>query len=204
MSEQARADEQAERGSPAEAPTGGQPEPVSDPMDRTVDEDLEESDEPRSVEALEAELEALREQSLRAKADYQNLKRRTQNDYEAGLKRTLQPLIDELLLVLDYLELALASPTTTDEARNLATGVEMTRVKLLQALESIEVHPIPAGGTFDPRLHDAAASRVEADAQPGTILATTRKGYTWRELVLRPAQVVVAAAPEADAAEERS
>lgn len=209
MNEQAEADEQAAEGeSLLEASAGEQPRPdpgsdSMDPLDRTLDEDLDESDEPRSVEALEAELQALREQSLRAKADYQNLKRRTQSDYEAGLKRTLQPLIDELLLVLDYLELALASPTTTDEARNLATGVEMTRVKLLQALESIEVHPIPAGGTFDPRLHDATASRAEADAEPGTILATTRKGYTWRELVLRPAQVVVAAAPETDAAGER-
>lgn len=178
-------------------------ESMNDPMDTTVDEDLDENDEPRTVEALEAELETLREQSLRAKADYQNLKRRTQSDYEAGLKRTLQPLIDELLLVLDYLELALASPTTTDEARNLATGVEMTRVKLLQALESIEVYAIPAGGSFDPRLHDATASRVEPGAEPGTILSTTRKGYTWREQVLRPAQVVVAAASGADAAPER-
>jgi len=152
----------------------------------------------KRIQELETEVEALREQGKRAQADYQNLRRRSRIEHEVGLKRTLEPLLHELFLVLDYLELALASPATTEETRNLATGVEMTRVKLLQALESVDVHPVPSEGIFDPLLHDAAETRTEPGAKPGTILETTRKGYTWKEQVLRPAQVVVAAAPEPD------
>lgn len=155
------------------------------------------------LQALEAEVESLREKWLRAQADYQNLRRRGQSDYEAGLKQTLTPLLDELLLVLDFLELALASPTTTPEAKNLATGVEMTRVKLLQALESVEVYPITTEGIFDPKLHDASESRLDPGAAPGTILETKRRGYTWKELVLRPAQVVVATGGDDESAEEK-
>ena len=152
--------------------------------------------------SLEAEVELLRDKVMRAQADYQNLRRRSSAEYETGIKRTLQPLLEELLFVLDYLELALASPTTTDEAKNLAVGVEMTRTKLFQALEKVEVFPIVAEGVFDPKLHDASETRVAPDAEPGTILETTRRGYTWKELVLRPAQVIVAASEEAEASEE--
>ena len=155
-------------------------------------------DEPEQADTrpqseLEADLEALREQVMRAQADYQNLKRRVQSDYEAGLKRTLRPLVDELLLVLDFLELALASPAGTPDARNLATGVELTRAKLLQALEGIDVRPLVVGERFDPALHEATETRNVESSEPGTILAVKRKGYTWKEQVIRPAQVVVAA-----------
>lgn len=169
-------------------------------MARPTDEETDAREEPEQAQAraqdLEPELEALREQVLRAQADYQNLKRRAQSDYEAGIKRTLRPLVDELLLVLDFLELALASPATTPEARNLALGVEMTRTKLLQALEQVEVQPLVVGQRFDPALHEATETRAAPEVEPGTILAVKRKGFTWKEQVLRPAQVVVAAEPD--------
>ncbi len=165
-------------------------------LERSGEDAREAADERGTAEAadvVESELAALREQVLRAQADYQNLRRRTQHDYEAGLRRTLRPLIDELLLVLDFLELALSSPTTNDESRNLAAGVRMTQAKLVQALEAIDVRPIALGERFDPLLAEATETRAEPGAAPGTVLAVTRKGYTWKEQVLRPAQVVVAA-----------
>jgi len=190
--------------------TQGTDEPET--SDRALDAEGEVSEAPRDEAPLEAsrepsvqdgdELDALRDANaelqaslLRAKADYQNLRRRSQSDYELGLKRTLEPLLHELLLVLDYLELALASPTTSDDAKNLAMGVDMTHKKLLDALGASEVAPIPTDGPFDPALHEAVETRADGDAQPGTLLETVRRGYTWREVVLRPARVVVAADP---------
>ncbi|MEW6072596.1 MAG: nucleotide exchange factor GrpE [Planctomycetota bacterium] len=146
------------------------------------------------AERLEAESAELRDRLLRAQADFQNLRRRAALDCEAGLQRALQPLFADLLLVLDYLDLALAAPATTEEAKNLALGVEMTRLKLLQSLEQAEVRPIAAEGIFDPALHEAAGTRVEPGAVPGTVIETVRRGYRWRESVLRHAQVIVAAA----------
>ena len=149
------------------------------------------------LEARCAELEA---QALRASADYQNLRRRSLTDQELGLKRSMQPLLEELLFVLDFLDMALASPAEHQETVNLLMGVQMTRTRFAAALENSDVEEIPTDGVFDPTVHDATDTRVEERAEPGTILSTTRKGYTWQGRVLRPAQVVVAA--DAGAAEE--
>lgn len=152
----------------------------------------------RRVLELEAEAEELRARVVRAQADYQNLRRRAQADLEAGVRRAVLPLLQELLLVVDYLDLALAVPPTTEEARNLARGVELTRTKLVQALEQAEVHPTPLpppGGAFAPELHEATGTEPRADLAPGTVVRTVRPGYTWRGSVLRHAHVIVAAAP---------
>ena len=148
---------------------------------------------------LEAECEELRARAMRAQADYQNLRRRAQSDLEAGVRRAVMPLLEELLLVADYLDLALAVTPVSEEAKNLAVGVEMTRGKLLQALEREEVRPIRAQGLFDPELHEATGTEPRSDVPAGTVLRTVRPGYTWRGSVLRHAHVIVAAAPDQDA-----
>ena len=152
-------------------------------------------DSPPRASELEARCADMEARWLRAQADYQNLRRRTQQELDSALFRTLQPLLDELLLVMDYLDMALAAPATNAESKALAAGVELTRSKLSQALELVDVRTVPTGGTFDPALHEAGESRASADKPPGTILATTRPGYTWQGRILRPARVVVAAAP---------
>lgn len=146
------------------------------------------------IAELESRCEDLEARWLRAQADYQNTRRRAQQELEGELLRTMQPLLDELLLVGDFLDMALSAPTTTPEARNLAAGVQMTRAKLTQALESVDVRPIDTTGTFDPTRHEAAETRAAEGAAPGSILATLRGGYTWQGRILRPARVVVAAA----------
>lgn len=149
---------------------------------------------------LEARCADLEARWLRAQADYQNVRRRAQQELDSALLQTLQPLLDELLLVVDYLDLALAAPITSTETKALAAGVEMTRSKLAQALELVDVRTIPTSGNFDPALHEAGESRVSADKPPGTILGTSRPGYTWQGRILRPARVVVAAAPQGSTA----
>lgn len=171
-------------------------QPSSGPQAREADASV---DSPPCASELEARCADLEARWLRAQADYQNLRRRAQQELDSALFRTLQPLLDELLLVMDYLDMALAAPTTTAETKALAAGVELTRSKLAQALELVDVRMVPTSGSFDPALHEAGESRATADQPPGTILATTRPGYTWQGRILRPARVVVAAAP-ADAA----
>ena len=142
---------------------------------------------------LEAEVAEFQTLCLRAQADYKNLKRRSLVDLESGLQRHMQPLLEDLLLVLDFLDMALASPAKEPETKNLILGVQMTRTKFVQALEASNVQEIATEGAFDPSVHDATETRVDEDAAPGTILSTVRRGYTWQGRVLRPAQVVVAA-----------
>ncbi len=128
----------------------------------------------------------------RAAADYKNLQRRTRDDVEATVRRTMMPLLENLLLVLDHLDLALTTEVESDDAVALAQGVRLTRDQFLQGLQQDGVESIPEGGAFDPSLHEAVAAVEDDEAEEGAVLETVRRGYTWRGLVLRHAHVKVA------------
>jgi molecular chaperone GrpE len=151
------------------------------------------SDEPYDMEDLCRERDELRDKWARAQADYANLRRRTQADIEAAVRRSQQGLLDGLLLAIDHLELALATPATSEETKNLALGVRLTRDQMLQSLEREGVRPVPPAETFDPRLHEAVATVESTELAPGTILEVLRPGYIWGDVVLRPAHVKVVA-----------
>ena len=132
----------------------------------------------------------------RAAADYQNLRRRLQGDLESAIARQKTGILADLLLVLDYLDMALATPVATEEGRNLHAGVEATRTALSAVLEREGATPIPDTGTFDPAIHDCV-ERVEVEGvEPGTIVEVLRRGYRLEGRILRPAQVKVAGASE--------
>lgn len=131
----------------------------------------------------------------RAQADYQNLKRRSLADIEAATLRGQRPLLENILLVLDHLEMALAMPCSGEEAKNLLVGVQMTRDQMMTVLQDQEVERISTEGAFDPALHQAMSTIETTDAEPGTILETVRSGWTHKGQVLRFAQVRVASEP---------
>jgi molecular chaperone GrpE len=163
----------------------------------------EPSDTQTSRDPRVADAETKRDEYLaalqRSQADYQNLRRRLQSDIDTAVGRAKNPLLQDLLLVLDYLDMALAAPVTSAEGRNLHAGVEMTKGQLVRALEREGVKAIAETGAFDAALHDAVESVATDAAAPNTILSTLRKGYTQNGVVLRPAQVKVAVAPTARA-----
>lgn len=154
------------------------------------------ADSAQADEARLTEVTAQRDEYLtalqRSQADYQNLRRRLQSDIDAATSRSKGPLLQDLLLVLDYLDMALASPCTTSEGKNLLAGVEMTKGQLVRALEREGVKQVPETGMFDSAVHQAVERTETSDAAPNTILATLRRGYTHNGTVLRPAQVKVA------------
>jgi len=157
-------------------------------------------DEPQDLQPDEGELAkacAERDEYLaswqRAQADYQNLRRRIGSDTEAAVARSKQALLTELLLVLDYLEMALAAPCASAEGKNLHAGVEMTRQQLWTVLAREGVKLVPETGRYDAAVHQAVERVETADEAEGTILATLRRGYTLGSQILRPAHVRVAA-----------
>lgn len=165
-------------------------EPADIPSDAT--DPLQESSGAPEYDALRAERDEYLQQWKRAQADYQNLRRRNQLDFETAQRRGFERLFGNLLLVLDSLDMALAAPASSEDARALAAGVRLTRDQLLAALEAEELRPMNEGGAFDPALHQAVAEEA-APGEAGRILATLRRGYTWKGAVLRPAQVRVSA-----------
>jgi len=168
-------------------------------MKNRKDESPAEADEPVDVPAGDVDVaEVVRERDeylaswKRATADYQNLRRRLQSDIDSAVALRKAGLFADLLLVLDYLDMALATPVTTAEAKNLHAGVEATRTALLGALEREGVRPLPEGGRFDPAVHACVAREDALEREPGEILETLRRGYTLEGRILRPAQVRVA------------
>ena len=150
------------------------------------------------LEAVQRERDEYLASWKRAAADYQNLRRRLQSDLESATARQKTGILGDLLLVLDYLDMALATPVKTEEGRNLHTGVEATRTALYSVLEREGVRPIPDGGKFDPAVHDCV-ERVPADGvEPGTIVGILRRGYLLEGKILRPAQVKVAGSDETE------
>ena len=114
-------------------------------------------------------------------------------DIDQAVRRAQAPFLENVLLVLDHLEMALATEAKSTETKSLMSGVKLTRDQLLQALEREEVRPIPTSGPFDPAVHQAVGTVEGGDLAPGTIAAVVRSGWTHRGQVLRPAQVKVAA-----------
>lgn len=135
----------------------------------------------------------------RAQADFQNLRRRTLADIDAAVRRSQQSLLEGILLSIDQLELALGAPHSGPEVAAFVRGVEMTRSELLRTLAQAGVKPLELepGRRFDPALHQAVATVAVARGEPGTIVEVVRRGYSWGDVVLRPAQVIVAGAAEA-------
>jgi molecular chaperone GrpE len=132
----------------------------------------------------------------RALADYQNLRRRLAADVEDATKRGKKALVTDLLLVLDYLDMALSAPATNPETQGLRAGVEMTRQQLWGALQREGESLVRETGAFDATWHDCVERVETTDAADGHILSVMRRGYAWNGTVLRPAQVRVAAAPQ--------
>ena len=127
----------------------------------------------------------------RALADYKNLNRRSLETINSAVRNARTELLAELLLVIDYLDMALLAECTTEEARNLHFGVSLTRDQMLGVLERFEVTPISDLDSFDPALHQAVAKIEDPEREEGTIVEVKRKGYMIGDKVLRHADVHV-------------
>jgi molecular chaperone GrpE len=150
--------------------------------------------------AATAELDELRsknieltEQYLRAQAEMQNIRRRTDDEMSKARKFAIESFAESLLPVTDSLEAGLAHKDATPE--QIREGAEATLRQLRAALERnkvIEIAPA-AGAKFDPHQHQAISVVPAPGQDPNTVVAVLQKGYLIAERVLRPALVTVTA-----------
>lgn len=182
-----------------EQPEGDDPEAELQEAQLVDDEDAEgEGVAEDELTKLTRERAEYLEAWTRARADYQNLRRRLQSDIDSSVGRAKESMLLELLLVLDFMDMALAAPVESQEAQNLKYGVEMTRNQMMTLLEREGVSLVPPSGAFDPTVHEAIEVVPHAEVEPGEIVETARKGYRIGNRTLRAAHVRVAGDPEAE------
>jgi molecular chaperone GrpE len=178
---------------PADAPDADNDVPSCDEASGDAPADLASS---MDVEALIAERDELRDQLLRARAEFDNYRKRVARDAEQTRLRAAESLLRDLLPVADNLELALQHAGDGEAA--LAEGIRMVVRQFHDVLRKAGVEPIPAvGEAFDPTVHEAVMQMPSADVAPNSIAQEFQKGYRLGEYVLRPSKVVVSTgAPE--------
>jgi molecular chaperone GrpE len=149
------------------------------------------------VEAMAAEIAALKEQVLRFAAEAENTKRRAEREVNDTRAYAITKFARDLLGVADNFDRALAAaPAQADEAvTNFVTGVEMTAKSLLTAFENNGLTKIdpPKGERFDPHKHEAMMEQAADDVAPGGVIQVLQPGYELLGRLVRPARVVVAA-----------
>lgn len=153
------------------------------------------------IETLRRKAEDNWSQYLRAVAEIDNLRKRNARELENARKYGAEKLAQALLPVRDSIEAALASADTVD-VKTLLEGERATLRLLDEALALAEIREIdPQGEAFDPTKHEAMTLQQTSEVPPDNVVMVIQKGYELKDRLLRPARVVVSAAP-ADGGQE--
>ena len=152
------------------------------------------------IAQLEAELAqsqtGVRDAQLRAQAEIENVRRRTEMDIEKAHKFALEKFANELLPVIDSLERALELANKEDEkSASMVEGIELTLKSLLGAVRKFGVEVVGETGVpFNPEVHQAMSMMESEDIEPNHVMMVMQRGYTLNGRLLRPAMVAVAKA----------
>ena len=152
--------------------------------------------EEETLESLRAQLDEERTRAQayyqnwqRATADFQNYKRRTEEEKQKNALYANLALVLNMLPIADDLERALANLDVKLAGLQWVEGVRQIARKFQGALEASGVKEIAAEGQeFDPKVHEAIA---EGDGEAGKVVSVVQKGYTMGDRVIRPALVIV-------------
>lgn len=141
----------------------------------------------------EATVKDQKDSVLRAKADIENMRRRTEQEIEKARKFALERFAGELLPVIDNLERAIESGDKENEAvKPMLEGVELTLKTMSDTVAKFGLKEInPEGETFNPEFHQAMSLQESADHEPNTVMLVMQKGYELNGRVVRPAMVMV-------------
>lgn len=141
------------------------------------------------IRELELKVEEHHDAWLRAKAETENVRRRSQEDVSKAAKFAIERFANELLIVKDGLEQTLSAENAS--AETIRDGVELTLRNLGKAFEKSGLQDInPVNDKFDPHKHQAISS-IPSEQPANTVVQVFQKGYALEGRVLRPALVAV-------------
>ncbi|KIX90178.1 heat shock protein GrpE [Staphylococcus microti] len=157
--------------------------------------ETEENKEPTAeeqLEALQAEVDASQEKYLRLYAEFENYKRRIQNEADIQKTYRAQQVLSDVLPTLDNIERALQIEGDDESFVSLKKGVQMVYDSLLKALEDNGLERIQAAGEqFDPNYHQAVLQDDNPEFESGAVTEELQAGYKLKDRVLRASMVKV-------------
>ncbi|MBU1880832.1 nucleotide exchange factor GrpE, partial [bacterium] len=160
---------------------GAETEPAAEPDVASLKQQLA---------VVKLELDEYKNYYLRKAAEFDNFKKRKQQEFLILVRTAEENLISELLPVLDDLERVEANES--DDAPALMQGIGLIRGKMNSVLQSQGLEPIEAvGKPFDPELHEALLQQEQEGAEPDIVLQEHQRGYRLGDKVIRHAKVVV-------------
>ena len=149
------------------------------------------------VAALRTENENLRNQVLRARADFENARRRTDREKQDAIRFANKRIFFQLLGVMDNFERAIGA--SQDPEDPFTVGVLMIQKQLEDVLTQNGVQEVPAlNRPFDPYLHEAFAKETSSEHPENTVIEVFQKGYKFNDQLLRPATVKVSTSPDTE------
>lgn len=170
---------------------------LTEELDQNEDQDLSKENANQENQEIESEsndlleqIENLKNQVLYAKAEAENIRRRSYEEADKTRKFAIEGFSQELLSVKDSLEASLGSDNVDNKI--LIDGVELTLKQLNAVFEKFNIVEInPIGEKFDPNEHQAMSMVESKEQESNTVLSVLQKGYKLNDRVIRPAMVSV-------------
>jgi molecular chaperone GrpE len=157
------------------------------------------------IELIEEELSNLKDKYYRTLAEAENVKKRAQEEVKRERKYASMTVCDKLIDQLEVFDQALSVETEDANFKNFLIGFKMIKDMIYASLESEGVSMIATtvGKEFDPTVEHAFDTRYDPDKPLNTVLEVKKKGYMFKDRLLRPALVTINIQPETETDSEQ-
>ena len=144
------------------------------------------------IQSLQSKLDEAKEKFLRAKAEYENYRKRIQREFGEVRNQVKLATIQEFLPVFDHFQMATEHTDKNADVETLKKGMDMISVEFKRTLDNLGVIAVDTvGQTFNPEEHEAMAEEASEDVPANQVLRQWRCGYRMGDRLIRPATVVV-------------
>ncbi len=167
---------------------------INEPIENSADEEKQEEPEVKKDDWQE-KYEQLNNQYIRLSADFDNFRKRHEQEKEALIKFGTENALTKLIEVLDNFERGQKSLENVDDCAKVKESFDLIQKQVYETLTKLGLEEIKAvGEEFDPNFHEAVMQTPTSEHKEHTVIAELRKGYKMGDKVLRPTMVNVATA----------
>ncbi|HSL89100.1 MAG TPA: nucleotide exchange factor GrpE [Ignavibacteriaceae bacterium] len=170
-------------------------------VEQNIADELNQNEVPQEdqLKVLEVQVNEWQDKYLRKVAEFENYKRRTENEQLNLLKYAAESFIIKLLPVIDDFERSLQHIKDAKDISTIEDGLRLVYNKLMKTLEGQGIKKIGAiGQPFDVHYHEAILQQPNDSVPAHTVLEEVQSGYVYKDKVIRHSQVIVSEDLESD------